>query len=192
MIEPVLWGIALAATAGLRLFMPFLFIGGLARYAHTPAPDMLAWTATDAGFLLLLIATLLEVLGDKIPAVDHVLDLAASFAKPLAGVLLPAALLYDFSPMAAWTLGIMAGGPVALGVHATKAGTRAVSSATTLGTGNPVVSVIEDALAVVILVLTVLAPIIAVLLVVVLCVTAVRTWRRMRNRTRPRTRTAAS
>lgn len=191
MLEPVLWGIALAATAGLRLFMPFLFIGGLARYAHTPAPDMLAWTATDAGFLLLLVATLLEVLGDKIPVVDHVLDMAASFVKPLAGILLPAALLYDFSPMAAWTLGIAAGAPVALGVHATKAGTRAVSSATTLGAGNPVVSVIEDALAVVILVLTVLAPVIAVLLVVALCVAAFRAWRRMRRRPEPRPGAAA-
>ena len=186
MIEPVLWGIALAATAGLRLFMPFLFIGGLARYASMPAPDMLAWTATDAGFLLLLVATLLEVLSDKIPVVDHVLDMAASFVKPLAGVLLPAALLYDFSPMAAWTLGIVAGAPVALGVHATKAGTRAVSSATTLGAGNPVVSVMEDALAVVILVLTVLAPVIAVLLVIALCVAAFRAWRRMRGRPEPR------
>lgn len=190
MLEAVLWGIALAATAGLRLFMPFLFIGGLARYASTPTPDMLAWTATDAGFLLLLVATLLEVLADKVPAVDHALDLAASFVKPLAGVLLPAALLYDFSPMTAWTIGIVAGGPVALGVHATKAGTRAVSSATTLGTGNPVVSVLEDALAVVILVLTVLAPVIAVLLVVMLCVSAVRAWRRMRRR--PQADAAAS
>ena len=51
--EPILWGIALAATAGLRLFMPFVFIGGLARYAHVPAPEMLGWTASDAGFLLL-------------------------------------------------------------------------------------------------------------------------------------------
>lgn len=186
MLEPVLWGIALAATAGLRLFMPFLFMGGLARYANMPAPDMLAWTATDAGFLLLLVATLLEVLSDKIPVVDHVLDMAASFVKPLAGVLLPAALLYDFSPMAAWTLGIVAGAPVALGVHATKAGTRAVSSATTLGAGNPVVSLMEDALAVVILVLTVLAPVIAVLLVIALCVAAFRAWRRMRRRPEPR------
>jgi hypothetical protein len=190
--EPILWGIALAATAGLRVFMPFVFVGGMARYAHTPTPDMLDWTATDAGFLLLLIATLLEVLGDKIPAVDHALDVVATFLKPAAGFVLPAALLYDVSPMAAWVLGIAAGAPLALGVHATKAGTRALSSATTLGAGNPVVSIIEDVLAVMILVFTVLAPILAAALVLLLGVLVVRAFRRMRRRFWPPGKTSAS
>jgi hypothetical protein len=180
--EPIIWGIALAATAGLRLFMPFLFVGAMGRYANLPTPDMLAWTATDAGLLLLLVATLLEVLGDKIPVVDHALDATATFLKPVAGLLLPAAFLYDFSPMGAWTLGIIAGAPLALGVHTTKAGTRALSTATTAGTGNPVLSFIEDALAFIILVFTVLAPILAALIVVLLAVAVIRAWRAMRRR----------
>ena len=72
--------------------------------------------------------------------------------------------------------------PIALGVHATKAGTRAVSSATTLGAGNPIVSFIEDVLAVMILIFTVLAPVLAVALVILLCVLAARAWRRMRRK----------
>jgi hypothetical protein len=131
-----------------------------------------------------VIATLVEVLGDKIPAVDHALDAVATILKPLAGLILPAALLYDLSPEGAWTLGIIAGAPLAFGVHATKAGTRAVSSATTLGVGNPLVSVVEDVLAVVLLILTLLAPIFAFALVVFLCVLAVRAWRRVRRRAR--------
>ena len=179
--EPILWGIALAATAGLRVFMPFLFVGGMARYAHVPTPGMLDWTATDAGFLLLLVATLLEVLGDKVPAVDHVLDAGATFLKPAAGLILPAALLYDASPMGAWVLGIAAGAPIALGVHATKAGTRAVSSATTVGTANPIISLLEDVLSVAILVFTVLAPLVAFLIVVMLLVVVFRSLKRMRR-----------
>ena len=185
-LEPLLWGVALAASAGLRLFMPFLFVGGMARYAHTPTPAMLDWTATDAGFLLLLVATLLEVLADKIPVVDHALDAVATFVKPVAGVMLPVVLLYDASPMGAWLLGIAAGGPLALGVHATKAGTRALSSASTVGAGNPIVSIIEDVFAVLILVFTVLAPVIAALLVVLLVVLVVRALRRMRRWLCPR------
>ena len=179
--EAILWGVALAATAGLRMFMPFLFVGGMARYANMPAPGMLEWTASDAGFLLLLIATLLEVLGDKVPAVDHALDAVATFAKPAAGLLLPAALLYDLSPAGAWVLGIAAGAPLALGVHATKAGTRALSSATTMGAGNPLISLFEDVLAVAILVFTVLAPLIAVALIVALVVLVARALARMRR-----------
>lgn len=183
--EPILWGIALAATAGLRLFMPFLFVGAMARYAGVPTPEMLDWTATDAGILLLLVATVLEVLGDKVPIVDHALDAAATFLKPAAGLILPAALLYDFSPMAAWTLGIVAGGPLALGVHTTKAGTRALSSATTVGTANPLLSIMEDALAIMILVFTVIAPLIAAVLVVLLAAMVIKAWRVMRRTFKP-------
>jgi hypothetical protein len=182
--EPILWGIALAATAGLRLFMPFLFLGAMARFANMPTPHLLEWTATDTGILLLLVATLLEVLGDKIPVVDHALDAVATFLKPAAGLILPVALLHDVSPMAAWTLGVVAGAPLAFGVHTTKAGTRALSTATTVGTANPILSFLEDALAIVILVLTVLAPIIAALVVVLLVVAAVRAWRVMMLRRR--------
>ena len=194
-IEPILWGVALAATAGLRVFMPFLFVGGMARYAEAPAPGILEWTASDAGFFLLLTASVLEVLGDKVPVVDHALDAVATFVKPAAGFLLPAALLYDVSPAGAWVLGIAAGAPLALGVHATKAGTRAASTATTMGTGNPVVSVVEDVLAVAILVFTVIAPFIAVVLIALLVVLVVRAVSRMWKwfgRRRPDNKTPAS
>jgi hypothetical protein len=185
--EPILWGIALAAAAGLRLFAPFVFVGALGRYAGMPTPDLLDWTATDAGFLLLLIATLLEILGDKIPVVDHGLDAVATLLKPAAGVLLPLALVYDMSPAAAWILGIAAGGPLALGIHATKAGTRVASTATTAGTANPFLSFLEDAMAALILLFTLLLPLIAMLLVALLVVLTVRALNRMRRRRLART-----
>ena len=187
-VEAIFMGIALAATAGLRVFMPFLFVGGMGRYANLPVPDMLEWTATDAGFLLLLVATFVEVLSDKIPVVDHLLDSAATFVKPAAGLLLPAALLYDASPMGAWVLGIVAGAPLALGVHATKAGTRAGSSVTTMGVANPILSFFEDALAVLLLILTALAPVLAIIMVLGLVVLVVRGWRFIRRRIAPRPR----
>lgn len=185
--EPIIWGIALAAAAGLRLFAPFVFVGALGRYAGMPTPELLDWTATDAGFLLLLIATLLEILGDKIPLVDHGLDVVATLLKPVAGVLLPLALVYDLSPAAAWILGIAAGGPLALGIHATKAGTRAASTATTAGTANPILSFLEDALAALVLLFTLLAPILAVLLILALIGLTARALVRMRRRRLART-----
>ncbi len=181
-VESVIWGLALAATAGLRLFMPFLFLGIIARYTPVPIPEMLQWTASDAGFLLLLIATLVEILADKIPAVDHVLDAGATFIKPVAGLILPVALVHDFSPAAAWTLGIVAGAPLALGVHTTKAGTRVASSATTVGTANPLISFIEDVLAAAILVLAFIAPILALILVIGLAFVVIRAARRLYRR----------
>ena len=181
-LESILVGLALAACAGLRLFMPFLFLSVMTRYANMPAPEMLAWTGTDAGFLALLVATLFESLGDKIPVVDHALDTVQTFIKPVAGMILPVALLQDASPMAAWTLGIAGGAPLALGVHTTKAGTRVASTATTAGAGNPVLSFFEDALAIVIAVFAALAPIVAGLLALALAILVVRAYRLMRRR----------
>lgn len=180
-VEPIIGGLALAATAGLRLFMPFLFVGGMARYAGTPTPEMLSWTATDSGFLLLLTATLLEILSDKIPVVDHVLDMGATFIKPAAGLFLPVALLQDTSPALAWSMGIAAGAPLAFGVHTTKAGTRVASSTATVGVGNPIISTLEDILAIVILVFTAVAPFVAALLIIALIIVVVRAMRRMKK-----------
>jgi hypothetical protein len=181
LIEALIGGLALAATAGLRLFLPFLFVGGMARYGGTPTPDMLSWTATDTGFLLLLTAALAEILSDKIPVVDHILDVGATFIKPAAGLILPVALLQDASPALAWTLGIAAGAPLALGVHTTKAGTRAASTGATAGFGNPIISAVEDLVAMVLLAFTALAPFLAALLVIGLVIVVIRAWRRMRR-----------
>lgn len=169
--------------------MPFLFLSVMTRYAHTPTPAVLDWVATDQGFFVLLAAVVIESLGDKIPVVDHALDTVQTFIKPLAGVLLPVALLQDFSPAAAWVLGIAAGGPLALGVHTTKAGTRLASTATTAGTANPIVSTFEDVLAVVLLVLTALLPLLALAAVVVLAVFVVRAFRRIARLRRPQPNT---
>lgn len=160
--------ITLAATAGIRLFMPFLFLSVSARYLHMPAPAMLSWVATDQGFIILLIATVVESAADKIPLVDHALDTLATFAKPAAGVLLPVAVMSHWSPEVAWILGIAAGAPLALGAHATKAGTRAVSTATTVGVANPIISFFEDALAIFLLVLAALAPVLAAIATLIL------------------------
>ena len=179
--QPILLGLTLAACAGIRVFMPFFFVGAMGRYAHAPVPDMLSWAASDAGFLLLGIATLVEVLADKIPVIDHALDSLQSFIKPAAGLILPVALLQDASPMTAWVLGIAAGAPFALGIHATKAGTRVASTATTAGAGNPLLSLLEDVMAIALLVFAAIAPLLAALLVVVLAIVVVKALKRMKR-----------
>jgi FKBP-type peptidyl-prolyl cis-trans isomerase FkpA len=191
LVVATFWAIALAACAGLRLFMPFLFLSVMTRYMHTPVPDMLAWVASDQGFVILIIATVVESVGDKIPIVDHALDTVATFVKPVAGLILPVALMSHIEPSAAWILGIAAGAPLALGVHATKAGTRAASTATTMGAGNPILSAFEDALAVFMLVLTALLPVLAFIAALVLLYFVVKALRKIPKLRNMRTKTLA-
>ena len=110
--------------------------------------------------MLFAVATVVEIVADKIPAVDHVLDLVSTVVRPAAGALLAASALYQVNdPLIAVVIGICVGTPVALGPHVAKSAFRAASSATTAGIANPIISFIEDGVAIALFVLAVVVPI---------------------------------
>lgn len=76
-------------------------------------------------------------------------------------------------------------------VHVTKASFRPFVTATTGGLGNPVVSIIEDLLALVGTILAIFAPLLVAVFLIVLIVVAILFWRRLRAR-RARRRVSAT
>jgi apolipoprotein N-acyltransferase len=78
----------------------------------------------------------------------------------------------------ALVIGLVIGAPIALAPHAAKTTLRGVSTATTVGLASPIVSVVEDTLALVLSVLAFLVPILTALLVAT-CAWLV--WRRLRR-----------
>jgi hypothetical protein len=80
-------GVVLAASAGLRAFMP-LFAAGLAsRTLDWELASSMQWLSSDAALVSLGVATVAEVIADKIPVVDHVLDAIHTVLGPIAGAL---------------------------------------------------------------------------------------------------------
>ena len=77
-------------------------------------------------------------------------------------------------------LGIAVGAPSALVPHVAKSALRAASSAATGGLANPALSFVEDAIAVVLLILAVLVPLVVVALVGLTLFLATRWLRRRR------------
>ena len=152
-IPAALLGLSLAASTGLNTFLPLLMLAGAAHFKILDADAVLnghfAWIASDGALAALGLATLVEVIGDKIPAVDHALDVFGTVARPVVGSFAAASVFTGADPAMAALAGLAIGAPTALSFHAAKAGTRAASSATTLGVGNPVLSVLEDIAAVV-------------------------------------------
>jgi hypothetical protein len=145
-IPALLLGIGLAASSGLRTFLPLLLLSAAIKFHFLPsqlAPTF-AWLGTDLALAALGIATVVETLGDKVPAIDHALDAVGTVSRPLAGALAAASVLNTGDPTTSVILGLVVGAPLALGVHTAKAGTRGASTATTMGLGNPVISVLED------------------------------------------------
>ena len=152
--------IALAACAGVRAWLPLLLAGGLARSGFLELGDSFSFLGSDKALVLFGLATVLEIVADKVPALDHALDALSTVLRPAAGALLAASVIGRFAdPLTALALGVAVGAPAALVPHAAKSTLRAVSSTLTAGLANPVISVIEDVLAVVMFVLAVLVPI---------------------------------
>jgi hypothetical protein len=175
----VVFAIALAACAGLRAWLPLLLVGVLARFDILTLGSSWRFLASNQALLLFGAATLIEILGDKIPAVDHVLDVVSTVLRPAAGSLLAASVLsFVHEPLLALVLGIAIGAPTALVPHAAKSGVRALSTGLTAGLANPVLSLIEDAVSLMMFVLAVVVPLAVVVLLTVTVYLAVRLRRR--------------
>ena len=174
--------IALAAAAGLRAWLPLLVAGVLSKLEVADLGASFAWLGSWPALSLFAGATVLEVAGDKIPVVDHALDAVGTFIRPLAGTLAAAAALVHIDdPLVALVVGLIVGAPVALAPHVAKTTLRGVSTGTTAGLANPLLSVIEDALSLLITVLAFLVPVLTVLLV---AMGAWLLWRWLRRRQR--------
>jgi hypothetical protein len=157
-------GIALAAAAGLRAFLPLLVLAVGARMGLVDLHHRVAFLESDIALVALILATLLETGADKIPLLDHGLDAVGTFVRPVVGFLAGLAVLADVpQPLAIGLALVLA--MLTLGTHLEHAKVRAGSTVTTAGIGNPILSVIEDVVAGVLSVLAVLAPLVAGLLV---------------------------
>ncbi len=178
-VTAVALGVGLAATAGLRAWLPLLLAGGLARLGVVSLGESFGFLSSTPALVLFAVATVVEIVADKIPAVDHVLDVISTVVRPAAGALLAASALYQVNdPLIAAVIGICVGAPVALGPHAAKSALRAASSATTAGFANPIVSFIEDGVAIALFVLAVVVPVVSLLLVVMVAWWVIRRRRR--------------
>lgn len=173
----VLSAFGLSSAAGLNAYLPLLIVALTARYTdliQLQAP----WDALTNPWVIGVLAVLLviEVVADKVPAVDHANDVIQTVVRPAAGAILFASagsVISDIHPALALICGILVAGTV----HGAKATFRPVVTATTGGVGNPVVSTVEDVVSAALTVMAILAPILAFVLLVLTVWLVVRWWR---------------
>lgn len=151
--------IALAATAGIRAWLPLLLTGLLVRAGWLELSASFTFLASTKALVVFATATVLEIAGDKIPAVDNALDALGTPLKLAAGALLAAAAFGTVTnPLTSIILGVAVGAPTALVPHAAKSLLRVASTAATGGLANPVLSLLEDVTTVALFALAVLVP----------------------------------
>ena len=169
----------LSASAGLNAYIPLLVVGVLAHYTDaiklTPPFDTLAnpWILILLGILLLI-----EMLADKIPAVNHINDLIQTFVRPVAGAIAFAAgtnVVHGISPILALACGLLVAGSV----HLVKsAAVRPFVTAATAGVGNIPVSIAEDVTSTAVSFASVLLPLAIVVLAAILVLALFWWWAR--------------
>jgi hypothetical protein len=136
-------GLGLAAACGFRVFVPLLALSVGARFGYVPLSEGFAWLSSDAALVAFTVATLLEVGAYYVPWLDHVLDVAASPAAIVAGMLTSAAVVTDLTPLLKWTAVIIGGGGIAAIVQGSTVAMRVGSTAHTGGLGNAVLATAE-------------------------------------------------
>jgi len=175
-------GFALAACVGLRTFLPLLAAGLLAHAGYVSMGPSFEWMASTPALIVFGSAVVFEVLADKVPGLDHALHAVEAFVKPVAATLLAASLFTNLDPLLAMTLGLVGGGAIAGTVHVARGTARLISSGTTGGLGNPLLSFVDDGLAIVGVVLAFLVPILAALVVLIVTIMGVRFFRQRRRK----------
>jgi uncharacterized membrane protein len=171
----------LSASAGLNAYIPLLVVGVIAHYTEwitlNNPWDLLAnpWVLIVLGILVII-----EMLADKIPAVNHINDAIQTFVRPAAGAIAFAAsakVITDISPVLALICGLLVAGSV----HAVKAiAVRPVVTATTGGAGNVPVSIAEDIFSTVMSILAILVPILVAIILIVMIMLFFQ-WRQRRR-----------
>ena len=171
----------LSASAGLNAYIPLFIVGLLAHYTDLIKLQS-PWDTLANPWILILLGVLLiiEMLADKVPAVNHINDLIQTIVRPAAGAIAFAAsanVITDVHPVLALACGLLVAGSV----HAAKAlAVRPAVTATTGGAGNVPVSILEDIVSTVVSFLSILLPVIVgTLLIVVLALVIWWLWRRM-------------
>jgi Domain of unknown function (DUF4126) len=179
-IGSVLAAFGLSGAAGLNAWLPLLVSALAVRWGLVELGPPFGDLSSTAGIVVLAVLTAADFVGDKIPAVDHVLHVIGGVVHPVAGALLftgQTGLETDIPDI----VSIVIGAVVAGSVHGARATIRPASTVGTAGTGNPVLSLSEDAGSAVLTVAAFVVPLLAFLLVVAVIVLMIVAWRRTRR-----------
>jgi hypothetical protein len=187
----LLTGFGLATAAGLNAYIPLLALGLLSRFTDLVTLPH-GWSWLENGWVMAIVAVLLvvEIVADKIPALDSVNDAIQTFVRPTAGGIVfgsgtaaQTSAVADpgaFAQSGQW-IPVAIGVVTALAVSLTKSGVRPVANVATGGVAAPVLSTVEDGISVGLVFVAILIPVFVLFAVVALIWVA---WRLLRRRRR--------
>ena len=185
MIETILSlciGIGLSAACGFRVFVPLLVMSVASLTGLFEPMKGFEWLAMPSVCIGLTVATVCEIGAYYIPWVDNALDTISTPAAMIAGTLTTMAVSTgEMSPFASWAAAIIVGGGTASAVQLSTVAVRGLSTATTGGIANPLVSTTEWMSALLISVLSFFVPVFVVIVGIILMIIGIRWIRRKKQ-----------
>lgn len=183
--------IGLATSAGLNAYIPLLVYGVLARYTdYVNLPEGWMWLTDPILLAIVGILLIIEIIADKIPAVDSANDIIQTLVRPTSGGIVFASAFAEenlvsssaiFQQTQTWVW-IAVGFVVALVMHLVKTTARPVVNAGTVGTGTPVVSTAEDVVSASLAAAAIFAPFLVFIILAVFLVPVMWLITKMRGR----------
>jgi hypothetical protein len=166
-------------SSGLNAYLPLIVLALADRIGSAVDLDSpYSGISSNVGILILLLVLPIELIGDKIPKLDHLNDLLHTLVRPFVGAFCFMAIASQDDDLNVWLAGLL-GLAIAGGTHLWKMRARPAITAGTMGLGNPWVSGLEDALAIVIAIGSIFLPVATLILVPVAAWLLQRTYRRM-------------
>ena len=200
--------LGLAFASGLNAYLPLLAFALSARWLHLHTVNQqFTFITQDWCIAALAILALIDFVADKIPLIDHAWNAFHSVVRPIAGAFVavaasshalpaahipavtshagPGAAIDALSTIPVTGVGLLAllivGAALAILSHRTKSTARLVSTFTSAGLFNSVLSLVEDVLVLIIILLSLFASAIMLLLLVLLILVLAPRFLRTRN-----------
>lgn len=191
----ILTGTGLAAAAGLNAYIPLLLMGLVSRFDWIQLPT--GWTWLENEWILVIFGVLfvIEIVADKVPAVDSVNDWIQTVVRPASGGIVfsggigTSTVAVDdpntFFSSGAW-IPVVIGIVLALLMSLAKSALRPVANLATGGLAAPVLSTAEDGASIMLTIFAFVAPILVVLMLGAMTVGTIVLIRKLRRRRRVR------
>jgi len=177
-ILSVCLGLGLAAACGFRVFVPLLLVGVAARNGFVDLGGSFEWMGGTPALIAFGLATVLEIGAYYVPWLDNLLDSIAAPIAVVAGIAVSASVFTGMDPFLKWSLAVIAGGSLVASTQGITTLVRGISTVTTGGLGNPVVSTVEAVISAILSFLAILVPVLAFGLALVIVAIAIRRMRR--------------
>ncbi len=179
----ILTALGLSIPAGINAYIPLLAVALAERFGWLSLREPLDILGSWWIIAIVVVLLVVEIVADKVPAVDHANDIVQSVIRPAAGGVVAVAASGSGSDISPWLL-VLIGVVFAGGTHVAKATTRTVVNASTGGVGAPLVSAVEDTGAITLTAVAILVPILVVFVLALLLFGMWWLWWRRERRRR--------